>query len=119
MTMATEGRKDDAGKTRHDLFSPLFEESVARVLTHGAENYGAYNWMKGILYSRVYAALRRHLNMWWRGERLDVATGEHHLAHAACCIMFLLHFELAEDYLFQQALEPYKEFDDRPNIATK
>src|SRR5688500_15950299 len=114
--MATEVRKFDENKTRHDLFSPLFEEHVARVLTHGAATYGSYNWMKGLLYSRVYAALRRHLNAWWRGERYDYETGEHHLAHAACCIMFLLHLELTEDYLFQEIVRTYKEIEDRTDI---
>lgn len=89
------GRKDDAGKPRLDLVPALAELEVARVLTHGASRYGADNWrrVEGARW-RYLAACMRHLNAWRRGERLDEDSGLSHLAHAACCVLFLLELEL-------------------------
>jgi ribosomal protein L32 len=30
---------------------------------------------------------------WWGGEQRDPETGENHLAHAICCVAFLLEEE--------------------------
>jgi hypothetical protein len=88
------GRKDDSGKDRWDLL-PLKEiEQIVKVLTHGAGKYGANNW-QGISspIDRYYAAALRHLVAWVGGERLDKESGLPHLAHAACCLVFLMWFE--------------------------
>ena len=100
-----EGEKYDAGKAPLDLLSPLALEVTAHVLGYGAEKYEPYNWEKGIKYSRVFAALLRHLWYWWRGEASDPETKLPHLGHAMCCLMFLLHYEEST---------VYREFDDRP-----
>lgn len=39
---------------------------------------------------RYYDAAIRHLTAWWDGERNDPESNLPHLAHAACCIIFLL-----------------------------
>lgn len=103
-----EGHKDDSGKVRMDLLSPDFLEGTAKVLTFGAEKYEPYNWAKGILYSRVFAALQRHLWAWQAGEENDQETNMPHLWHAACCLMFLTHY----------AAHPttYHSYDDRPQV---
>lgn len=88
-----EGRKDDQQKPRYDLIAPELLESVARVLTFGAEKYGERNWEQGMSWGRPFAALMRHMWAWWRGESNDPETGLPHLAHAACCVMFLLAYE--------------------------
>ena len=87
------GRKDDAGKLRLDLIAPEFEKGLAEVLTYGAAKYGPHNWAKGLKYSRVYGAIRRHLLAWQTGEDLDPETGLPHLYHAACELMFLSTYE--------------------------
>jgi len=92
-TSTTAGRKDDIGKVMMHLLIPSFLRGVASVLTFGANKYQPRNWEKGIKYSRVYAALLRHVNTWWEGERNDPETGIHHLYHAACCIMFLVTYD--------------------------
>lgn len=90
-----EGRKDDAGKTRYDLVLPEFEEELAKVLTKGAEHYGANNWQEvEDAENRYYSALRRHISAWRRGEKIDNDTGLGHLAHAACNLMFLFYGDL-------------------------
>lgn len=102
----TEGTKFDEGKNRLDLWSPFAIEETAKVLTKGAEKYEDHNWAKGISYHRVFGALLRHLWAWYRGQRNDPEWNLHHLAHAMCCLMFLLHYEVAP--------KDYTEFDDRP-----
>lgn len=104
MTLA-EGTKYDEDKVPLDLWSPDALTETARVLAFGARKYERYNWARGIHYSRVFAALCRHLWAWWKGERDDPETGLHHLAHAMCCLMFLLHYEVNR--------EQYRSYDDR------
>jgi len=69
-------------------------EEIAKVLEFGAIKYSARNWELGMAWSRPFAALMRHMWAWWRGEDKDSETGLTHLAHAGCCILFLLSFEL-------------------------
>jgi len=88
------GKKNDTGKDRFDLLDPEFERAVVRVLTFGAKEYGDHNFKKvKDPYDRYYAALRRHLNDWRRGESADPKTGESHLAHVICNALFLMHFD--------------------------
>lgn len=105
----SEGVKHDEAKLPFDLLSPLALEATAQVLQFGAKKYEPYNWAKGIKYSRVFSALCRHLWAWWRGEDADPETRLHHLAHAMCCLMFLLHYELV-------GKPRYEGYDDRPDI---
>lgn len=89
-----EGRKFDAGKLPWHLLPPDALDAVLRVLDYGADKYGARNWEKGMDWSRPFSALMRHMWAWWRGEDADSETGESHLAHAACCILFLLAYHI-------------------------
>jgi hypothetical protein len=57
----------------------------------GAAKYADRNWEKGINYSRVYSALRRHLAKWWNRQEFDPESGMNHLAHVATNAVFLLH----------------------------
>lgn len=76
----------------HASLSPALL-SVGEVLAYGAKKYSARNWENGIMYSRVYGAATRHLMAFLSGEAMDPETRLPHLAHAACCLMFLLTFE--------------------------
>lgn len=98
-----EGTKNDAGKVGVHLLPPTPLIEIAKVLDFGATKYAPYNWTKGISYSRVYGAALRHLWSWFRGENKDPETGLSHLAHAGCCVLFLLQYEHTR-----------REFDDRP-----
>lgn len=87
----TDGRKDDAGKPRFDLIPPEFDLAVARVLEYGARKYAPDNWRKVSDWKARYtAALMRHVCAWRAGEELDKESGLPHLAHAACCVAFLI-----------------------------
>jgi hypothetical protein len=86
------GLKFDDGKISLHLlpFDSLIE--IAKVLQFGAKKYAPNNWRKGIMYSRLFRAAIGHCISWWMGEDRDPETGLSHLAHAGCCIVFLLHY---------------------------
>jgi dATP/dGTP diphosphohydrolase len=88
------GRKDDQGKPRWELLPTDAVREVVQVLTFGAKKYADRNWERGIKYGRVYGAALRHLTSWWEGQDADPETGLSHLAHAGCCVLFLLAWSL-------------------------
>jgi hypothetical protein len=89
-----QGIKHDKEKNRVDLLPVDALEEIAKVLSFGAKKYGERNWAKGMKWSRVYGALLRHMFAFFLGKDKDEETGLPHLAHAGCCIMFLLSYQL-------------------------
>jgi|AntAceMinimDraft_13_1070369.scaffolds.fasta_scaffold38248_3 hypothetical protein len=85
--------KADDDKPRYDLLPPEMLEETAQVLTFGAQKYSAHNWAQGASWSRYFNAMMRHMWAWWRGEDNDPETGYSHLAHAACCLGFLIAYQ--------------------------
>lgn len=85
------GEKFDTDKDRWDLLPWEAVRQIVLVLTYGAKKYDDNNWQlvdnKG---NRYFAALLRHVIAWRSGEKNDSESGLSHLAHAACCILFLL-----------------------------
>jgi hypothetical protein len=94
--------KFDNNKLPLHLLSTEAMNQTAAVLAFGAEKYAAHNWRKGFVWSRPLSAAMRHITAFNAGEDKDPESGLSHLAHAACCIMFLLEFE-----------KTHKELDDR------
>jgi hypothetical protein len=90
----SEGTKKDEGKNRLDLIPFEALEEVGKVLTFGAQKYADHNWRGGLKWSRCLGAAFRHLFAWARGVDKDEETGLSHLAHAACCVLFLLSYTL-------------------------
>ena len=82
--------KYDDGKPRMDLLDPYAIEQLACVLGYGARKYEAWNWAKGLRYSRLLAAALRHLFAFAKGQDTDEESGLPHLAHCMCCLMMLL-----------------------------
>jgi hypothetical protein len=80
-------------KPRWDLVPFKAVDQIAQVLTFGAIKYKDNNWREGTRWGRCYAALQRHVTAWWEGEELDPETGLSHLAHAGCCLFFLMEFQ--------------------------
>lgn len=89
-----EGVKFDTGKRRFSLLPWSSVTAIVDVLEHGAEKYCPDNWkhVDGAQ-TRYFDACLRHLTAWWEGERADPDSGLSHLAHAGCCILFLLWFD--------------------------
>lgn len=95
----TGGLKADGAKPPVDLLSTAALLATAEVLGFGARKYATHNWRKGIEWSRVLAAAMRHIIAFNAGQDLDPETGLSHLAHASCCIMFLLEYQLTHPEL--------------------
>src|SRR3972149_6287886 len=102
------GRKEDSGKLRMDLITPEALEALAKVLGYGANKYGDWNWSKGIVYSRVIAAVLRHINSWRKLEDTDPETGLNHLSHAFCGLMFLITYIARNMTYFDDRIEGNK-----------
>jgi len=94
--------KFDEDKPSMNLLSRIALEETAKVMDFGKEKYNAHNWRKGFAWSRPLSAAMRHIMAFNDGEDKDPESGLSHLAHAACCIMFLLEFE-----------KTHQELDDR------
>ena len=88
------GIKHDFGKRQWHLLPMAALDPIVRVLEFGAAKYEPDGW-KSVPdpVTRYYNALQRHLIAWRSGEVNDPESGEHHLAHAGCCLVFLLWFE--------------------------
>jgi len=97
-----EGIKHDDGKLRFDLIPVYPLEKLAEVYTIGAKKYDDWNWAKGMNWSRIFAALERHLQAWKRGEEIDPENGQLHLASAAWGCLTLMEYGRIR-----------REFDDR------
>jgi len=89
-----EGVKYDSGKLQWTLLPFRAINEVLEVLSFGAKKYAADNWkIVPEARTRYVDAAFRHLSDWHLKERLDKETGKSHLAHAICCLLFLLWFE--------------------------
>lgn len=101
-TSATGGQKG-VKPERFDLIpvGPLTD--LARLYGKGAIKYEPRNYERGYEWSKSYAAMQRHLNLWWSGQDIDEETGVPHVINAAWHCFALALF-----------METHPEFDDRP-----
>lgn len=93
------GIKFDQGKVDYTYLLkdlPVSVEEVTKVLIYGANKYSRSNYSK-VESERYEAAFFRHVMAYLRGEQLDPETGYHHLAHAVCCLMFLVEREVKKE----------------------
>lgn len=90
--------KHDAGKWRFSLIPFDALKSVIDVLEFGAQKYAPDNW-KTVPGARVryFDAAIRHITAWRNGEKDDPESGHPHLAHAVCCLLFLLWLDGGAD----------------------
>ncbi len=95
----TKALKFDENKLPLDLLSTEALNQIAAVMAFGAQKYEAHNWRKGFTWSRPLAAAMRHITAFNAGEDRDPESGLSHMAHAACCIMFILEFEKTHTHL--------------------
>lgn len=86
----TEGIKFDNDKEQWSLLPFETMREVVHVLMFGAKKYAPDNWKHVNPNERYFDACIRHLTAWQNGEKNDKETGKNHLAHAICCLIFLL-----------------------------
>lgn len=98
--------KFDTDKLPLHLLSTEAMNQTAAVLKFGAQKYAEHNWRKGFAWSRPLSAAMRHITAFNDGEDRDPESGLSHLAHAACCIMFLLEFEKTHPNLDDRYKQP-------------
>lgn len=91
-TKSNEADKFDDDKIPVELLSTVALNEIAKVLAFGAKKYDSHNWRKGMSHSRLLGASLRHIFAYLGGEDKDPESGLNHLAHAGCCIMFLLEY---------------------------
>ena len=91
-----EGQKFDAGKLRWTLLPFKAVKEVVKVLELGAKKYSVDNWKK-ISKERYKDALMRHVTSYLMGEKNDKESGLNHLAHAICCCLFIIWFDLKQE----------------------
>lgn len=92
------GIKLDAGKRRWSLVPFGALGAVIDVLEYGARKYAPDNWRKvPDARDRYFNAAMRHLSAWWVGSRADSESGFSHLAHACCCVLFLLALDVEKE----------------------
>lgn len=90
----TGGRKFDGGKLQYGLLPPLALRETVQVLTFGAQKYEPDNWKRVPEPNRRYFdAAERHVWAYKEGEKYDPESGVNHLAHAICCLMFMLDLD--------------------------
>ena len=89
------GKKYDNEKPMMYLLPPSALEAEARVWTFGMKKYDAFNWTKGLKYSRIISAMLRHILEIMKGNDVDIESGELHAAHVRCCAAMLIEFTMS------------------------
>lgn len=101
------GKKADNNKPDMSLIPAAAAIEEAHVWTFGKKKYDAYNWHKGIVYSRILSALERHLTLLKAGQDFDYENGFHNAAAIRCCSAMLIQF----------TMEGRTELDDRMKLS--
>lgn len=91
---------------RFDLLPiyPLWK--IAELYGKGANKYAERNWELGYEWSLSYAAMMRHLTLFWAGEDIDEETQSPHLAAVIFHCFALLEFS-----------QTHPELDNRPHAG--
>lgn len=79
---------------------PVHLEGLMKVLQFGGQKYGALNYTKGMKYSRILSAFRRHELAVANGEEIDSDSGLPHKYHSLANLMFAVAYndaQLGED----------------------
>lgn len=100
----SKGRKFDANKP--DWYQIPYDEleQVTKVLTVGAQKYDDFNWQKlEGLRKRYFSACMRHLVARKDGELMDPESKLPHIAHAICCLLFMLWKDNEDDGIHKNA----------------
>jgi|GEM_PF-3820645 len=115
-------KKERKGKVEPTLVEPAFIEAIARVRMYGNSKYPDKDNWKGNPVEFYRDAAYRHWLQYLNGEYYDKESGEPHLSHCACNLMFVFFMEerdMKNTYqrLIQQTKEVQRlEFDDEEEV---
>ena len=99
-TARLQGKKDLEGKIRVEMIPPEIILGLGEIFTIGAQEYGEYNWEKGLKWQNLIGAAMRHLLKWCSGETFDRKSRKHHLLHcmANLCMLYMYQqYHMGED----------------------
>lgn len=110
------GSRYNNGKLKWSyVYWPAIEPMV-RVLMFGAQKYAPDNWKKGLPMTEIMESCLRHIFAFLQGEDRDPESGEHHLGHAMCNIMFALYMYMQrpdmDDRVIAREKQLELEFDE-------
>lgn len=88
------GLRYNDGKVQLELIPPEWTWALGVVLTRGAIKYATRNWERGMKWSYCVGCIGRHLVKFLCGERYDLETGCHHLAHVAWNALALMSYDV-------------------------
>jgi hypothetical protein len=90
----TKGVKYDGSKLRYSLIPLDALQETVKVLEFGAKKYAPDNWKYvDDAQARYWDAAMRHIVAYKLEDKTDSETGLSHLAHAICCLLFLINFD--------------------------
>lgn len=90
----SKGKRFDQGKSRMSLVPFVAIRAIGDVYAYGEKKYAAWNWAKGMKWSRVSDSMLRHYERFQMGEERDEESGLLHTAHLAWNAITLLSYEL-------------------------
>lgn len=104
-TSSTGGQKGVKSQA-YDKLPPIGLRELAVLYGVGARKYNRQNWSRGYEFSKSFAALQRHISLFWAGEDYDLELNSIHLSNAAwhCVTLYTLSYM-------------HPEFDDRISSA--
>lgn len=87
-------KKDDNGKPDLSLLPGSAMGEISKAFMYGESRYGRYNFKShgGMEWTRLIAAIMRHVSAFNDGEDLASDSGLNHIAHAGAGIMMLLDY---------------------------
>lgn len=75
------GTKNDKEKAPLHMIPEDAILGMAEAFAYGAKKYNRFNYKKGLEYTRLTDALRRHTLAFLMGEDIDPESGLHHTKH--------------------------------------
>lgn len=120
------GKKDDSEKPKVDYIPVEFTIGTAKALTFGGNKYGAHNFRKGINYTRLLAAAKRHIDLELANIENDRDSNLEHWTHAAASLAmyaFMKYHRKDFDDRFQYTEEEKKTLEElmygEKNVSSK
>lgn len=86
------GVKNDQAKPDLSMLTRAAKEGIARAFMDGEQKYGRYNYFKGMEWTRLIAAVDRHMTAFNDGEDCAPDSKLNHLFHAGAGICILIDY---------------------------